>query len=256
MRKLRLGAMLALFSQEHASPVHGVIRVHVPAGWYVHFWSLVHKVDMMVTAAPTANNVMVRAELVVENKQGIAMCIFLQYIVSPLFLAMPLSFHVVVTSSWLCDFSHLVLSSVRFLESFWYSFVLFPAPRRWQLKKSGFRFRRSSEPFGLAVEGATRYGSGPHVARICSQSGRAGFVEIGRNSEPMNKWLLGEFHYVPRSLLPLRRWWSLRLQGRHDCRSRAARENHAIKQGLIKCVLLRYVRRDYVSMTIFTAEIA
>ena len=62
MRKLRLGAMLTLFSQEHASPVYGVIRetgdathcldqlmvvishlglffqfhfVHVPAGWYV-----------------------------------------------------------------------------------------------------------------------------------------------------------------------------------------------------------------------------
>ena len=47
-------------------------------------------VDMMVTTAPTANNVMVMAELVGENKQGIAMCFFLQYTVSPLCLAMSL----------------------------------------------------------------------------------------------------------------------------------------------------------------------
>ena len=51
------------------------------------------------------------------------------------------------------------------------------------------------------------------------------------------------------SLLPLRS-----LHGRPDCRSRAARENRVIKQSFIECVLLRYVRRDYVSMTIFTAE--
>ena len=62
-------------------------------------------VDIIVTTAPTAN-VMVIAELVGGNKQGIAMCFFLQFIVSPLFLAMSLSVCVVVaTSSWLCDFS-------------------------------------------------------------------------------------------------------------------------------------------------------
>ena len=92
-------------------------------------------VDMIVTTAPTANSVMVMAELVGENKQGIAMCFFLQYVVSPLFLAMSLSVYVVVaTSSWLCDFSYVVLSSVRLLESYWYSFVFLPALRRWQLK--------------------------------------------------------------------------------------------------------------------------
>ena len=72
----------------------------------------------------------------------------------------------------------------------------------------------------------------------------------------MNMLLLEEFHYEPR-VAPHTLAVSValaKLHGRPDCRSRAARENRVIKQGVIECVLLRYVRRDYVSMTIFTAE--
>merc|ERR1712136_692834 len=56
-------------------------------------------VAMIVTATPTANNVMVMAELAGENKQGLAMCIFLQYFVSPLFLTTWLSVYVIVATS-------------------------------------------------------------------------------------------------------------------------------------------------------------
>lgn len=56
-------------------------------------------VAMIVTATPTANNVMVMAELAGENKQGLAVCIFLQYLVSPLFLTTWLSVYVIVATS-------------------------------------------------------------------------------------------------------------------------------------------------------------
>jgi len=56
-------------------------------------------VAMIVTATPTANNVMVMAELAGEHKQGLAVCIFLQYIVSPLLLTAWLSVYVVVATS-------------------------------------------------------------------------------------------------------------------------------------------------------------
>ena len=59
------------------------------------------------------------------------MCILLQYVVSPLFFATWLSVNVVVaTSSSLCDFSYVNVSSIRLLESYWYSLVLSSAPRR------------------------------------------------------------------------------------------------------------------------------
>jgi len=56
-------------------------------------------VAMIVTATPTANNIMVMAELAGENKQGLATCIFLQYIVSPFLLTAWLSIYVVVATS-------------------------------------------------------------------------------------------------------------------------------------------------------------
>ena len=43
-------------------------------------------VAMIVTATPTANNIMVMAELASENKEGLAACIFLQYALAPVFL--------------------------------------------------------------------------------------------------------------------------------------------------------------------------
>ena len=51
---------------------------------YLHAWyspncMLVHVADMMVTTAPTANNVMVMAELVGETKQGLAMFFFREF---------------------------------------------------------------------------------------------------------------------------------------------------------------------------------
>ena len=118
---------------------------------------LIYMVDMIVSTAPTANNVVVMAELVGENKQGNAMCIFLQYIVSTQFLDMPIS--VATSSTWFP-------SSLRLLEIYGYSFVLFPAPRRWQFK-SGFRKGQAANQFVLADESLTRYGSGPRVARQC-----------------------------------------------------------------------------------------
>ena len=72
--------------------------------------SLVYLVDMWLEAAPTANKVV--AELVGEIKLGVVMCIILQ--------CTWLSVHVVVaTSSWLCDFSFVVVSSFRLFAVSW-----------------------------------------------------------------------------------------------------------------------------------------
>ena len=59
------------------------------------------------------------------------MCIFLQHTLSPLFSTTWLSVYgVVATSSSLCDFSYVDVSSIRLLESYWYNLVLSSAPRR------------------------------------------------------------------------------------------------------------------------------
>merc|ERR1712183_1067783 len=41
---------------------------------------------MIVTATPTANNLMIMAELAGENKEGLASCIFFQYMFAPVLL--------------------------------------------------------------------------------------------------------------------------------------------------------------------------
>ena len=88
-------------------------------------------VDVMDAATPTANKVKVMTELAGEFTQGLFMCILLQNVVSPLSLAMWLSVYVVVaTSSSLCNFSDVDVSSIRPRERYWYSFVLSSAPRR------------------------------------------------------------------------------------------------------------------------------
>lgn len=52
----------------------------------------------MVTATPTANNVMVMAELAGDSKQ-LAECILMQYLVSPLVMPLWLSLFVLVAVS-------------------------------------------------------------------------------------------------------------------------------------------------------------
>lgn len=52
-------------------------------------------VTTIVTATPTANNLMVMAELAGENKEGLATCIFVMYVSSPLLLTF-----------WLAIFTH------------------------------------------------------------------------------------------------------------------------------------------------------
>jgi predicted permease len=52
----------------------------------------------VVTSTPTANNVMVMAELAGDSKQ-LAQCILLQYLISPLVLPLWLSLFVVVAVS-------------------------------------------------------------------------------------------------------------------------------------------------------------
>lgn len=59
---------------------------------------------MTVSATPTANNIMVMAELASDNKQGLAACIFLQYLMAPVLLTFWLAaFTAVATGSlpWL-----------------------------------------------------------------------------------------------------------------------------------------------------------
>jgi predicted permease len=59
---------------------------------------------MTVSATPTANNIMVMAELASDNKQGLAACIFLQYLLAPVLLTFWLAaFTAVATGSlpWL-----------------------------------------------------------------------------------------------------------------------------------------------------------
>lgn len=55
-------------------------------------------VAMVVTATPTANNMMVMAELAGENKEGLATCIFIQYLACPVLLTMWLAIFVHVAT--------------------------------------------------------------------------------------------------------------------------------------------------------------
>ena len=43
-------------------------------------------VAMVVTCTPTANNIVIMAELAGENKDGLAACIFVQYALAPVLL--------------------------------------------------------------------------------------------------------------------------------------------------------------------------
>eukprot|EP00929_Paragymnodinium_shiwhaense_P028818 TRINITY_DN16631_c0_g1_i1.p1 TRINITY_DN16631_c0_g1~~TRINITY_DN16631_c0_g1_i1.p1 ORF type:complete len:472 (-),score=71.89 TRINITY_DN16631_c0_g1_i1:224-1639(-) len=56
-------------------------------------------VAMIVTATPTANNIMVMAELAGESKEGLAACIFLQYLLAPVFLTAWLAVFVTVATT-------------------------------------------------------------------------------------------------------------------------------------------------------------
>eukprot|EP00047_Mylnosiga_fluctuans_P023372 m.137087 g.137087 ORF g.137087 m.137087 type:complete len:128 (-) comp9559_c2_seq2:505-888(-) len=54
---------------------------------------------LMVTATPTANNIMVMAELAGENKQALSTCISLQYLAAPLVLTAAMFSFVAVVQS-------------------------------------------------------------------------------------------------------------------------------------------------------------
>jgi len=56
-------------------------------------------VTMLVSATPTANNVMVMAELAGENKEGLGTCIFVQYVLCPFLLTFWLTVFVGVATS-------------------------------------------------------------------------------------------------------------------------------------------------------------
>ena len=103
-------------------------------------------VNILISVSSNVSRGVISPAVTVSVAFAPMVVMYTQYIVAPLFLAMSLSVYVVAaTSSWLRNFYFVVPSSVCLLESYWCSFVFFPASRRLQLIESMYTCSRCAD---------------------------------------------------------------------------------------------------------------